>query len=98
MGLVNDECLVHWQSSWVARSDDAEHRVVGDDQVSLVSCPPSEFGEALVDEGAPSAEAFTFGDGYLPPRPRAHPDGEVIAVSRGALLSERSQAQDFLPK
>src|SRR5699024_4734133 len=50
---------------------------------------------ALVDEGAPVAEAFKFRHRYLPPRAVAHPLGEVVTVARLRFFGELPQAQDL---
>ena len=65
--LVDDDHLVLGQHAGRARGGDAEHRVVGDDDVGLPRRRLRLLREALGEHRALAAQALQRGDGHLPP-------------------------------
>ena len=94
--LVDDDHLVLGQHAGRARGGDAEHRVVGDDDVGLPRRGLRLLGEALGEHRALAAEALQRGDGDLPPGPVGDAGHEVVAVPGVGLVGPLPQAQDLL--
>src|SRR5690606_11134561 len=90
--------VVLGQDPGVADRREREHRVVRHDDISLASLLAGSLGEALVDEGAPRAEALEARDAHLTPRALAHPGLEVVPVTRLGLLGPAAHTQLLCPE
>ena len=97
MSLVDHQDPVLGQYSGVSRRGDAEHGVVGHDDVGLGCGGAGELGEALLAQRAGRPQALGPGHRHLRPGAVGDARDQVVAVAGGGLLGPLAQPDDLLP-